>query len=153
MPLPTHLPYLWTIWKIKTQAKACVFKVNIKLQHSHYILLPIWYISKAMQYAKPVWYRRAKKVQCQLPISRLIAPIAAKHGDASNVKIINAYALAGVNMLWIVVIKVGSSSVASATPAKIPNVETTTSLAKKPVIAAKAVCQLSKPSGANTGAR
>ena len=34
-----------------------------------------------------------------------------------------------------------------------PNVETTTSLAKKPVIAAKAVCQLSKPSGANTGAR
>lgn len=49
-------------------------------------------------YALPVCHAIAKKVHFQDPISLLIAPSAAKQGEANSVNTINAYALTGVNI-------------------------------------------------------
>ena len=87
-------------------------------------------------------------------ISWLIVEIAARQGESSrlNTRKENAATALGKNAITAVH-KSGSSSAASARPERIAIVLTIDSLATKPEKAAATACQLSKPRGANKGAR
>ncbi len=79
------------------------------------------------------------------PISLLVAPIAAKQGDASKIKITNDKALAVVNKLVNDIVK-------NSSPRMIPNVATIVSFAKKPLIIATVDSQFPHPRGIKIGA-
>ena len=81
-------------------------------------------------------------------ISRLIAPIAAKHGAQRRLNTRKEYAATGVIAPASVPQISAPSSATSLNPYKIPKVPTTFSFATSPVIAATAAFQSPQPSGA-----
>lgn len=80
-------------------------------------------------------------------ISRLIAPIAAKHGAHNKLNTMNEYAAKGVKLADNCPQNSFPSSATSAKPYNCPNVATTFSFAIKPVTLATAAFQSPQPSG------
>jgi len=88
----------------------------------------------------------ANHVHLRLFISRLIAPIAAKQGAQSRLKIRKLKPLAAVNAA------ASAAHVEPSPPYRTPIVPTMFSLATRPVTDATAACQLPQPSGMNSHA-
>lgn len=113
---------------------------------------PIWLTIRQSVYAYKQRYEIAAIVHLLSFISRLIAPIAAKHGAQSRLNIMKLYAVSGEKLCESVVQFALPFAAESFIPYRIPRDATIFSFAKSPARLETAACQCPKPKGTKIGA-